>query len=238
MTGIKCLLIAASWLPALVAAEPTEESLLETLRQQHPATSFSAVRPTPIPGLFEVWMRDNVAYVAATAPRYFLFGRLFDSQELRELTGPSPVAGEAPLVDLSQLPTADALTEQRGQGQHQLVVFSDPACPYCQALERELATLDDLSVRTYLLPFLDEALARAIWCAADPLQAWQRWMRNADERDLNRDAQCDTPLQRNLALAERLGISSTPTLIWADGRRSVGALDAEQMEARLQEVTP
>ena len=76
--------------PASALADSAAESLLATLREQHPGTPFSSVRPTAVAGLFEVLMQDNVAYVVAAQPRYFLFGRLFDSQTLRELTERRP----------------------------------------------------------------------------------------------------------------------------------------------------
>ena len=84
------------------------------------------------------------------------------------------------------------------------------------------------------LPFLGEQLPIRLWCAPDRQQAWQRWMLQQDETGLAPPADCDHPLLRNAELAQQLGIDSTPTLLWADGQRSRGALRREQIEARLQ----
>jgi len=45
---------------------------------------------------------------------------------------------------------------------------------------------------------------------------------------------CDHPVGRNLALAHRLGVNGTPTLIWADGSRTEGYVDRSVIEARVQ----
>jgi thiol:disulfide interchange protein DsbC len=48
---------------------------------------------------------------------------------------------------------------------------------------------------------------------------------------------CDHPLDRNLALAQRLAVQGTPTLVWADGTRTDGYVDRTVLLARLKQVS-
>jgi len=50
-------------------------------------------------------------------------------------------------------------------------------------------------------------------------------------------ADCAHPVDRNVALAERLGVTGTPTLVAADGRVLPGAASAEQIPAWLSRST-
>ena len=204
------------------------------LKAAYPATTFRDIRPTPLPGIYEVTMGRNLAYVGSDG-RYFLFGHLYDMREQRDLTADRLEA--ARLIDFASLPLADAITTVRGNGARVLAVFSDPDCPYCRKLEQELAKLDNVTVHTFLYPLAElhpEARQRAIavWCAQDRAVAWQAMMVNGKAPP---SAECAHPIDRNIALARKLGVEGTPALFDVRGRHLAGAAPAQRIEAFLAE---
>jgi len=207
-------------------------SIAARLQSLYPATRFGEITPTPWPGLYEVPMGANLAYVDQSG-RYFLFGHLYDMQQQQDLTAQRKE--QLARVDFSVLPLADALTEVRGNGSRVLAIFSDPDCPYCRRLEADLKGLSDVTLHTFLMPLASlhpqaRAKAVSVWCATDRLQAWKGLMLQ-DRTPAAAD--CEHPVDRNVTLGERLGIQGTPTLIAADGRMMPGAASREQIEAWL-----
>jgi thiol:disulfide interchange protein DsbC len=210
-------------LGAVATSAVAESDLAATLRRLYPATRVSGIQPTPIPGLSAVHLGEHVAYVDRTG-RYFLFGSLYDMQTQQDLT--AAPRGDAAAIDFDALPIALAIRTVRGAGTRRVAVFADPDCPYCRTLEAALATLDDVTVYTFLHPV--DALhpgarerAIAVWCAPDPAAAWATLMATGR---VPAPAPCAHPIDAVLALGAQLALTGTPTLFAADGRRHVGTL--------------
>jgi thiol:disulfide interchange protein DsbC len=216
-----CLLGANLALPLPASAQtaaPTANSIAERLQSLYPATRFGAVNTTPWPGVFEVVMGANLAYVDESG-QYFLFGHLFDMKAQRDLTAERKDAQTR--VDFAALPLADAVKDVRGNGARTLAIFSDPDCPYCLKLETEIKSLTDVTIYTFLMPIASlhpgaRSKAIAVWCSRDRVAAWRALMlRDMQPDDASPARECPHPVDRNIALGERLGISGTPTLVAA-----------------------
>ncbi|MBX9606530.1 MAG: DsbC family protein [Gammaproteobacteria bacterium] len=214
----------------------TAGSIAARLQSLYPATRFGVVNPTSWPGVYEVLMGANIAYVDESG-QYFLFGHLYDMKAQRDVTAERKES--LAQIDFASLPLSDAIKEVRGNGARVLAIFSDPDCPYCKRLESDLRPLTDVTLYTFLMPIAslhptahDKAVA--VWCAKDRVAAWNATMRQDHTLP---HAECPHPIDRNIALGERVGIVGTPTIVTADGRVLPGAASKEQIEAWLTRST-
>jgi thiol:disulfide interchange protein DsbC len=78
-------LAIASTVALAGAPDPGATALLQKLKELYPATRFTSVTGTPIDGVYEVVMGQNVAYVGGDG-RHLLVGLLVDMRTQQDLT--------------------------------------------------------------------------------------------------------------------------------------------------------
>lgn len=216
-----------------------EVSLKKAVEAAYPKFKVEKVTKTPYAGLYEVFMGGQIIYTDEKLTFLIAEGRLVDPKTKKDITGER--LEDLTKIDFSSLPLDQAIKVVKGNGSRKLVVFSDVDCPYCKRLERnELINIDDITIYTFLYPI--DALhpdaankSKLIWCAKDRIKAWDDWVM----RDVlpKTSGVCDVPLESIGGLAKRIGVQSTPTLIFSDGKRMLGAQPYKEIERMLSIAT-
>jgi len=227
-------LIAAALLLAGTALAQDAAAIRKALAERLPnLPKIDEISKTPIAGLYELRVGTDI-YYSDEKGNYLVDGHIVETATRSNLT--QARIDKLTAIDVAALPLKDAIVWKQGSGARKLVVFADPNCGYCKRFERDLNSIKDVTVYTFLYPILggdSPDKAKNIWCAKDRTAAWRDWMLDgvATPRAMG---QCDTTaLDRNTELGQKHKINGTPALVFEDGKRVGGALPAAQLEKQL-----
>jgi thiol:disulfide interchange protein DsbC len=229
-------IVAATLLTLSQFALADEASLKKVIEAAYPKFKVESVIKTPYPGLYEVFMGGQIIYTDEKLSFLIAEGRLVDPKTKRDITGER--MEELTKIDFNSLPLDQAIKVVKGNGSRKLVVFSDVDCPYCKRLERnELANITDVTVYTFLYPLVQlhpdsAAKSKSIWCASNRIKAWNDWILN--DQLPEKTGNCEVPIEKIGDLAKKVGVTSTPTLFFADGKRMMGAQPYKEIEKYMQ----
>ena len=232
------LLLSLALVASALPAAANEAAIRKAIAERMPnAPKIDEVRPSPMPGLWEIRIGNEIRYTDPTGS-YLIEGELVDLKARKNLT--EERVAQLNRVDFAALPFKDALMWKNGTGKRRIAVFADPNCGYCKRFERGLQELKDVTVYTFLIPILggdSPDKSRAIWCAKDSAGTWLAWMLKG-EQPPKAPAGCDDgALERNLALSRRIHVNGTPAILLEDGNRIPGAVSPAELERRLQALS-
>ncbi|MGP1717674.1 MAG: DsbC family protein [Methylophilus sp.] len=213
-----------------------EASVRKAIEAAYPKIKVDSVTKTSYSGLYEIFMGGQIIYTDDKFSFLIAEGHLVDPKTKKDITGER--MDELTKIDFNSLPLDQAIKVVKGNGARKLVVFSDVDCPFCKRLEQnELTKINDVTIYTFLYPI--EQLhpdaankSRSIWCASNRVKAWQEWIFN--NKLPTTTAKCEVPLEKVGELAHKIGVNSTPTLFFENGKRMLGAQPADEIEKALQ----
>jgi len=235
MSILKTLLAGVIALGCLTATAQ-EAKIRKALGERLPQLKqIDEINPSPIPGLYEIRVNGTEILYTDAEGNYLIQGNLIDTKQRRNLT--EERIDKLTAVNFDDLPLKDAVTVVKGNGKRKLAVFEDPNCGYCKRFEADLDKVNNVTIHTFLYPILtpdSSVKSKNIWCAKDKAKTWQDWMLR---EQMPANTTCDvSAITRNLELGRKYKITGTPTLIFADGSRVPGAINAQQIEKRLTEI--
>lgn len=212
-----------------------EASVKKAVEAAYPKFKVDSVTKTNYNGLYEVFMGGQIVYTDEKMSFLIAEGHLVDPKTKKDITGER--LEELTKVDFNSLPLDQAIKVVKGNGSRKLVVFSDVDCPYCKRLEQnELSNITDVTIYTFLYPLQQlhpdaEAKSRSIWCSNNRVKAWQDWILKSQLPTST--GNCEVPLEKVGELARSIGVTSTPTLFFANGKRMLGAQPYKEIEKAL-----
>ena len=192
------------------------------------------IRRSPLAGIWEVRLGSDLIYVDERGQYAFVEGAMVDLRSGRNLTRER--LDEMLAINFRDLPLNLALRQVIGSGRRVVAVFEDANCGYCRTMRKDLLTLKDITIYTFPMAMLSpdsEVKARKALCAGDRVAAWNDLMLSG--KVPGNAGTCDHNLGRLRELAQKLSVSATPTVFFANGRRLQGYLPADRFEKMLEE---
>lgn len=234
-----CLFVVLSLIVSVWAngVSADESVIRKNLTTRLPSLApIDEISKTPLANLWEVRMGSEIIYTDDQG-LFVIEGEIIDLQKQTNITQSRIATLTA--FDFLTLPLQDAVVWRQGTGARKMVIFADPNCGYCKNFERELSSVQNITVYTFLIPILggdSPERTTAIWCAKDRDVVWRNWMLNGIA-PMPAAKNCDTSaLERNIALALKHAVSGTPTVVFADNKRVPGIMTAAQVEQKLSEI--
>ena len=211
------------------------KSILQSMKI--PQAEVLKIQMSPIKGLWEISINERGKqglFYVDFSKKYLLPGPIIEIQggvnKTMERLGKIQESGR---VDFAKIPMNNALVMGNALAPQKVAVFTDPDCPFCRTLHHELEKViqerRDIAFYIFLYPLMMHKNAywksKSILCNKSLKMLTDAFLQKPIPR-----TECDTQeIDANIKLAETLGISSTPTLVFADGRVHKGTVPASQL---------
>jgi thiol:disulfide interchange protein DsbC len=196
------------------------------------------LRPSPIPGIYELSQGADVSYLTADG-KYFLDGNLYDMGTRQNLT--EERRNKARSAMINAVPESQMLIFSPKNPLYTITVFTDVDCQYCRKLHSQMAELNKLGVRVRYLFYPRTGpnseswhKAEAVWCSADRNAALTLAKAGGV---LDTSKRCGpTPVAEEYALGQSIGVRGTPAIVTENGGYINGYLPPHDLVEEIKEL--
>src|SRR5712664_3776853 len=208
------------------------------LKRLPAGSKLEDLRPSPIPGIYEFAQGAEISYLTADG-KYFLDGNLYDMDSRENLT--EALRTRARFAMISAVPESEMVIFGPKNPLYTITVFTDVDCAYCRKLHSEMAELNRLGVRVRYMfyprtgPNTDSwKKAEVVWCSANRNEAFTRAKSGAQ---LDMTKTCDaTPVAREYALGQSIGVHGTPAIITERGDYIAGYMPPRELVQQIKDL--
>jgi thiol:disulfide interchange protein DsbC len=197
----------------------------------------SDVRPSQIPGLYEIKHDHDFGFVSADG-KYFVHGDMLEIESGKNLTENARRADRiAALASLGENSTIDFAPSPPIAEKYVVTVFTDVDCGYCRRMHSQVADYNKLGI-TIRYAFFPRSgpnteswsKAEAVWCSSDRRGAFTK----AKQGMRVSARKCINPVDDDFKLGYQLGVRGTPMIFLQNGEEIPGYLPPDEL---IQELT-
>jgi thiol:disulfide interchange protein DsbC len=205
------------------------------IAEKFPEIKLEDVQPSPVPGIYQIPMGADMAYVSADG-RYLFAGDLFEIDTRANVTERTRATNRTRL--LAKLDDRDMIVFSPQVVKHTITVFTDVECGYCRKLHSQIDQLNKLGVRVRYAAYPrsgpgtdDWRKMEAVWCSKDRLTA----ITQAKLGQVVKADNCGaTPVGKQFELGEDLGVRGTPAIFTRTGEYIGGYLPPADLVKELE----
>lgn len=234
---LSSVLLAADKSPDRASNDAELAAVREAVKAKLPGIEPENVKPSPVPGIFELSKGSMVMYVSADG-RFLFDGEVIDMATGEQITETRRQGLRTAVVrSLADNMVIEYPPPPPFPKDKMVTVFTDIDCGYCRKMHRDL---DGYHARGIGLRYLffprsgpntpSFAKAEAVWCANDPADALTRAKRGENLPP----PKCDTTVLEQYKLGRELGVRGTPFVILPNGELVNGYLKPAALAMRMQ----
>jgi thiol:disulfide interchange protein DsbC len=239
--GLNAPALAAAQTPAIAPTPQAGQSTdprVALLKRLPAGSKLEDLRPSPIAGIYEFMQGADISYLTADG-KYFLDGNLYDMDSRENLTEAQRTRARVAMI--GAVPESQMLIFGPKNPQYTITVFTDVDCAYCRKLHSEMAELNRLGVRVRYMFYPRTGpnteswkKAEVVWCSANRNEALTRAKAGAQ---LDMTKVCEgTPVAREYALGQSLGVHGTPAIVTENGDYIAGYMPPHDLVQEIKDL--
>lgn len=199
---------------------------------------ITEIKPTPIPGLYQVTAPPMVLYVSKDG-RYVVKGDILDMVARENISANARADAKKNAISKVSEKNMIVYAPKNGKVKHVVTVFTDIDCPYCRKLHSEIPEYNKRGIEIRYMAFPRAGIGSnsydkyvSAWCAKDRKKA----MHLAFEGKPIPAKTCDNPIAKDYQLGQELGINGTPAMVLQDGQVFPGYAPPDQLSKVLDQM--
>jgi thiol:disulfide interchange protein DsbC len=217
--------------PSQVAPSPaTAADPRAAIAAAFPDVRPDQIAPSPIPGLYEVRIGSQLAYVSADG-RYLLQGEIIDLTTDKNLTeGRRNALRRDVLAGVSE---SEMIVFAPANPTSTVTVFTDVDCGYCRKLHKQIAAYNAKGIKVRYMYFPRSGPGTASWTTAEQVACSkdrQAALTRAKLGEVLTNKPCQpNPVARDYKMGREFGVQGTPAIILESGELIGGYLDPAEL---------